>query len=796
MSISNKKKYFNKFKLKKLIASTGFSLVYQGINIKNNEPVAMKFEKKLNIHKFLESEAMFLYNLKGLGIPKIISYGITGNYNLLIEELLDLSLSQIWNYSFQMYENKLKDVCMIGIQIIDRLEFVHSKNVIHRDIKPNNILIGRKDPNNLYLIDFGFARKYRSSRTGKHIKYNLLKKAVGYIIYLSANGNKGYEISRRDDLESLGYMLIYLARNYLPWMYINFSKIDIDTKLRDICNMKCSITPEELCKGLPEDFVSYIKYCKNLEFEQEPNYNYLRSLFTSILTRNNLKNDCKFYWIIKQKINKKERFNENKNNIFKRKDSAQKRLYNRIKLSLSKDYYNQNLSENECHEKGLKNNLSSNKTFNNIDINNIKNTETTLNNKDSSSNFDESIKKNFTEYTLTIQNIDKHFIKDKYTNNIINGPFSKNTYIFNTYYNNNNYSSSKGNEVNIPNIIKNNKAIGNINNINKRRDIIETKNKSLKIKNLNINAKFNRTIKSGINQNNNKNILEKDLNQISHHIKNKTSVLDYFLNQESFNNMHKKDLNLKLEAKSNDINNLFSHHTNAKFRLKEVVNYNTRYNPNSNNKKFIKNNNNIKNHKFLMPIVKNSIGNNSFHLSNNINYISKSKNINNNNMSNKIVINNNNILDNDDQNNINKIKKTNNITIRPNNYNMIMNELSFTPKLKINKNLNIRKNIKSNKMINTFNKLFESDNENKISTKKINYNCTNSNSNNNTNNNINYNEKNISTIKDYNYRKRNININIINSNKRLTDYNQNSFTDKKNTDINSKTLNDDSISFL
>ena len=176
----NQRLYFKKYKIKKLITETSCCKLYEGINIKDKEPVAMKFEKRKGKFNVLESEAYCLINLKGYGIPRIITYGKTLDYNILIEELLGPSIYSLWTSNKKANEKQsLKDLCMLSIQAIDRLKYIHSKDIIHRDIKPSNFLIGLKNPNVIYLIDFGFYRKYRSSRTGKHIKYSFIKQLIG-----------------------------------------------------------------------------------------------------------------------------------------------------------------------------------------------------------------------------------------------------------------------------------------------------------------------------------------------------------------------------------------------------------------------------------------------------------------------------------------------------------------------------------------------------------------------------------------------------------------------------------------
>ena len=256
-----KKIFFNKYRIKKVIYNTCFSILFEGINEKDNKPVAMKFERKGGNYNLLESEAYILFNVKGFGIPKIITYGKSGSYNILVEELLGQSINSL--FDLQKHKFLIKDVCMLAIQALDRLEFIHSKDIIHRDIKPHNFLIGNKDPEIIYIIDFAFARKYRSSRTGKHIKFKNIKLSCGSLRYLSINANRGYEQSRRDDLESLGYMLVYLARDYLPWISTEELNLEKNIKYEAIFKLKHSSKPENLCKGLPEEFIEYIKYTRN-----------------------------------------------------------------------------------------------------------------------------------------------------------------------------------------------------------------------------------------------------------------------------------------------------------------------------------------------------------------------------------------------------------------------------------------------------------------------------------------------------------------------------------------------------
>ena len=270
--------------------------------------------------KILESESYYLFTLQGgLGIPKFISYGHTKNYNILIETLLGKSLFNIF------IENKAKanlnDICLIGMQILDRLEFIHSKDIIYRDVKPENFLIGIKDPNVIYIIDFGLCKKYRSSKTGKHILPKLTGKFNGTLRYASPNVVRGKESSRRDDLISLGYMLIYLLKKELPWQetFANLNK----SQYIELIYLKDTNACGQLFKNIPKDFSEFIKYSRNLKFDQNPNYAYLRSILVKIIYNNNFNyKNITFSWINSKN---KELLGIPKNN-HKRRCSPQSRL--------------------------------------------------------------------------------------------------------------------------------------------------------------------------------------------------------------------------------------------------------------------------------------------------------------------------------------------------------------------------------------------------------------------------------------------------------------------------------------
>ena len=214
-------------------------------------------------------------------------------------ELLGSSLEDL--FQAQQKKFSIKNVSMVGIQMLDRLEFIHNKNIIHRDIKPDNFTIGMDNKNHIiYALDFGLSKKYRSTRTHQHIKFNQNKKLTGTARYASINALKGYEQSRRDDLEAIGYVLMYFLRGSLPWQGLHVHKGE--DRYKKILMKKKGTTAEELCKGFPNEFVDYINYTRNLDFEADPDYKYLRGLLLSILVKEKCTYDFWYDWV-KEKPN-------------------------------------------------------------------------------------------------------------------------------------------------------------------------------------------------------------------------------------------------------------------------------------------------------------------------------------------------------------------------------------------------------------------------------------------------------------------------------------------------------------
>ena len=284
---------FNKFKLLEKIGEGSFGSVYIVQSIYSHKLYAAKLEliKNSNI---LEEESLFMSYINCPRIPKVKLFGYSEPFMILIMELLGPSLDSILN---SLPDNKMsiRCVCNIAYQMLSIFENIHNNDIIHRDIKPANINIGIGDNSKfLYLIDFGLCKKYRSSKTKKHYPYVQGKGLIGNVRYSSLNALEGKSQSRRDDLESLGYVLIYLCLGKLPWQgKISNSKEDKYYKIKEI---KKNITPAELCETLPKQFEMYMKYVKNLKYEENPNYSYLKGLFLNVLKNNNWEFDYYYDW--------------------------------------------------------------------------------------------------------------------------------------------------------------------------------------------------------------------------------------------------------------------------------------------------------------------------------------------------------------------------------------------------------------------------------------------------------------------------------------------------------------------
>ncbi|OAY79056.1 Casein kinase I isoform delta-like [Ananas comosus] len=286
----------SKFRLGRKIGSGSFGEIYLGTNIQTNEDVAIKLENVKTKHpQLLYESKLYKILLGGTGIPNVRWFGVEGDYNVLVMDLLGPSLEDLFNFCSRKLS--LKTVLMLADQMINRVEFVHSKSFLHRDIKPDNFLMGLgRRANQVYMIDFGLAKKYRDTTTHQHIPYRENKNLTGTARYASVNTHLGIEQSRRDDLESLGYVLMYFLRGSLPWQGLKAGTKK--QKYEKISERKVATSIEALCRGYPSEFASYFHYCRSLRFDDKPDYPYLKRLFRDLFIREGFQFDYVFDWTI------------------------------------------------------------------------------------------------------------------------------------------------------------------------------------------------------------------------------------------------------------------------------------------------------------------------------------------------------------------------------------------------------------------------------------------------------------------------------------------------------------------
>jgi len=249
----------NKYIMLDKIGSGSFGSIYKGQNIRTKEYVAIKVESIKHDLKLLKNEStVYQYLHSCEGIPHVKWFGKDDNNYYMVINLLGSSLQDLMNKNKQF---GLILVLKLGIKILCILKTIHEKGLVHRDIKPDNFLFGLKHVNQIYLIDFGFCKSYLDPN-GSHNAIKKTRQMIGSKNYASINSHKCNDLSRRDDLESLCYMLMYFYSGFLPWNNVPDEETIFRLK-NDILNSD---------NNYPLVLSDFLRYCRSMEYEEKPNY--------------------------------------------------------------------------------------------------------------------------------------------------------------------------------------------------------------------------------------------------------------------------------------------------------------------------------------------------------------------------------------------------------------------------------------------------------------------------------------------------------------------------------------------
>jgi len=294
------------------IGKGNFGVIYLGKHIQSNEYVAVKLETRQSDRRRtpqLQNESRFYKKLKMMthnyyeksqtpGLPNVYYYGQANRRSTaMVIEMLGPNLEELFDLCDRKFS--LKTVLQLAVHILHRIEYVHSCNLVYRDIKPENFLIGRPGYGNeptIHIIDFGLAKVFMDEATGSHIPYRENKPLTGTARYMSINTHFGVEQSRRDDLEAIGHLFMYFLRGSLPWQGLNNGDMTLPERYQMIGETKRSTPIEVLCEGFPEEFSAYLRYVRHIDFYEKPAYDYLRKLFSDLSVKLGYKNDDIYDW--------------------------------------------------------------------------------------------------------------------------------------------------------------------------------------------------------------------------------------------------------------------------------------------------------------------------------------------------------------------------------------------------------------------------------------------------------------------------------------------------------------------
>jgi serine/threonine protein kinase len=274
--------------------------VYAVTDVETQRRLAAKFEASDESEPQLLHECKVYFHLTDVdGFPHVHYCGTSPHSFIVVMDRLGADLETLFercNHKFSM-----RTILLIAHQMLCRVQTLHEKGFIHRDLKPSNFMIGLDEPEKIFLADMGLCKPFRDPDSQIHIPFSDKRKIFGTMRFMSRNMHKRYELSRRDDLESIGFVLLYFFLGKLPWQ--NMRAADTTDKYEKIGLRKQKITVRALCKNAPDAFHDYMHYCRSLDFDAEPNYEYLKGLFKTCATDMGVDMDdlTGFDWLVRFK---------------------------------------------------------------------------------------------------------------------------------------------------------------------------------------------------------------------------------------------------------------------------------------------------------------------------------------------------------------------------------------------------------------------------------------------------------------------------------------------------------------
>lgn len=286
-------KDINRYTIIRYIASGSFGNVFEARNKRTNEACALKIpivNETRNSQSSLLDEAKIYKEIsnpdRGVAEMKITS---SKDVKMIVMDLLGPSLESLLSKHKKF---GLKTIISLAIKMLEVIRYVHGCGYIHRDLKPDNFVVGHTNSSKLYCIDFGLAKKY-IKRNGEHIPFSDDRKFCGTVRYASIAAHRMCEQSRKDDLEAIGYILVYLFKGKLPWQ--NIKHKNKQERYRIVGDRKENTSEETLTEGMPKEFLVYLKYVRNLDFEEKPHYSSLIKMFRKLYESRSYRND-KLEW--------------------------------------------------------------------------------------------------------------------------------------------------------------------------------------------------------------------------------------------------------------------------------------------------------------------------------------------------------------------------------------------------------------------------------------------------------------------------------------------------------------------